>query len=154
MYPSIRNQTPSSNRTTNSSPSRSIVRSADKGSTTTGSKPRFTKRTGFTTGSGKRIEGSLTGRLISTTTAVTADSTTTPRTGTTAEERPSPKVLDNLFGAFSQDSEGYEVQDDTEIPFPNSKIKDDIEIIMSQEEEERYLKERKMEDDADAVSVK
>jgi hypothetical protein len=105
-------------------------------------------QTDFTTGSGKKIGGSLTGRTINTTTAVTADGT--PKNGTNLE-RPNPKSLETLFGTFNQDSMGYDAQGDAEDLYLSSQDSDDNIINMSQKEEERYRREHGKEDDANTI---
>jgi hypothetical protein len=96
----------------------------------------------------ENVGGSLTGRTNNTTTAVTADGT--PKNGINLE-RPRPKILETLFGTFSQDSIGYDTQGDAEDLYLSSQDSDDNRINMSQKEEERYLREHEKEDDADAI---
>jgi hypothetical protein len=127
MYPSIKNKTPGSN-SINYSETRSIINSVSKGSAGSSRKPWFTTQTDFTTGSGKKIGDHLTGRTISTTAAVSADGVATPIniTPTLTRPMPSPKILDTLFGVYSQDSVGYKIQEDMEDLCPDPIGMDDI----------------------------
>jgi hypothetical protein len=101
-------------------------------------------RSEFTTASGGTIGGgTLTGRTIDTSVAITVDRMATPNIGKPNKEQvtTTPKNLGAIFSTFNQEEDTHEVQERGEVLYLSSQDDDD-RIIMSQEEERLYSQEK------------
>jgi hypothetical protein len=119
--------------------------------------PSIGSRSDFTMGSGRSIDGgTLTGRTISTGVAITIHRTSTPTLELPTTERvtTTPKNLETIFGAYSQDSynqyeDEKEVQNESKVLYISSQslindtdISDEEELTDSKQKENDDTKVR------------